>query len=258
MSEPRLHAATQAAEAKWLAPRLHPFGSGVVASVVPDGFPAYVRILHPAVGPDDQPLRWAEVAEMSGRIMHRLVQLHALNPGSLRPPPGNLAPNLLKALCTILKEHTGTAHSCWFCVWAGHGCLNDKRLAWTFYEISSDVPQKHAARKPSPPSPPGLLQAARVHLPHRDYLLLNGPIDAVSEPGWMLGDRWMQQSPNLFWPQDRSWCVASEIDLFCTLVAGSEALAEAILADLTFESWRVFPTDPITADSDTVNVDQER
>jgi hypothetical protein len=32
------------------------------------------------------------------------------------------------------------------------------------------------------------------------------------------------RSPNQWWPQDRAWCVASEIDLDSTLVAGSQDL----------------------------------
>ena len=29
------------------------------------------------------------------------------------------------------------------------------------------------------------------------------------------------RSPNLFWPSDHAWCVATEIDLLFTLVAGT-------------------------------------
>jgi hypothetical protein len=47
--------------------------------------------------------------------------------------------------------------------------------------------------------------------------------------------------------------VASEIDLFCTLVAGSDDLAEALVGDPRLEAWRVRPDDPIAFDSDQVN-----
>jgi hypothetical protein len=47
--------------------------------------------------------------------------------------------------------------------------------------------------------------------------------------------------------------LASEIDLFCTLVAGSNALAESLMADPRLEVWRVFPDDPIALDSDDLN-----
>ncbi len=94
-------------EADWLAPRLRPFGA-MIASVVPDGFPAYVRILHPARGTHDEPVAWADIAAWSGRTMHRLVQFHAIarpltpNPTDAAPwdgqdpPTGNLPPDLLR------------------------------------------------------------------------------------------------------------------------------------------------------------------
>jgi len=47
--------------------------------------------------------------------------------------------------------------------------------------------------------------------------------------------------------------VATEIDLFCTLVAGSEALAQALVGDPLLEAWRVQPADPIAFDSDQIN-----
>ena len=75
MFESKLQPSTQIFEAEWLASRLRNFGSGV-ASIVPDGFAAYVRILHPAraAGVKDEPVTWAEVAARSGGRMHRLVQ----------------------------------------------------------------------------------------------------------------------------------------------------------------------------------------
>ena len=66
----------------------------------------------------------------------------------------------------------------------------------------------------------------------------------------MPGGGFVPQSPNLFWPRDRAWCVASEIDLFCTLVAGSNALAEKLIANPRLEVWRVFADDPVRWDSD--------
>jgi hypothetical protein len=94
-----------------------------------------------------------------------------------------------------------------------------------------------------------------VHLPDRDYLLFEGPLEAATELGRHLpGGVFFPQSPNLFWPHDRAWCAASEIDLFCTLVGGSNALAESLVSEPRLEAWRVFAHDPVSADSDEINI----
>lgn len=51
----------------WIAERLGPFATSVT-SVVPAGFTAYARILHPAEEPTtcDRLVRWSEVARWSG------------------------------------------------------------------------------------------------------------------------------------------------------------------------------------------------
>src|SRR6266542_2330318 len=105
-----------------------------------------------------------------------------------------------------------------------------------------------------PVLPAEVLHGPRVQLPGRDYILFAGPLAAAPQLGWAhpLGG-FFPQSPNLFWPQDHAWCVASEIDLYCTLVAGSEALAQTLVGDPRLEAWRVGPADPIAFDSDQIN-----
>jgi hypothetical protein len=49
----------------------------------------------------------------------------------------------------------------------------------------------------------------------------------------------------LFWPQDHAWCVVTEIDLFCTIIAGSDSLAEALNGNVLLETLRVTADDPI-------------
>jgi hypothetical protein len=268
----RLHPSTRLVEAEWLRQRLHSFGSGV-ASVVPDDFPAYIRILHPPRGGNNEPLHWADVAARSGRTMHRLVQFHAIErslsstegDGSVPPtsPPesGNLSADLLSAICAILAGHTAGKDSCWFCLWEGYGFwesydwLRGGSAASSLIFTAAGNTANDAGVLPVAPSRlPGPLPGARVSLPNRNYLLFEGPLDAATEFGWtMPGGSFVPQSPNLFWPHDHSWCVASEIDLFCTLVAGSETLAETLLADKRLEAWRVFPGDPVSWDSDKIN-----
>jgi hypothetical protein len=200
--------------ADWLRPRLRRFGSAVSA-VVPDGFPAYVRILHPARGAED-------------------------------PPEGNLPAELLGILCAALAEHTGTPSSCWFCLWDGYG--------WLHGSPSVAIMSSHGSIPVPPAFPTEVLEGPRVRLPGRDYLLFAGPLATARQLGWT--DPYgffFPQSPNLFWPQDHAWCVASEIDLFCTLVGGSNDLVEALTADPRLDAWPVQPDDPIAFDSDQLN-----
>jgi hypothetical protein len=262
MGQLRLHPSSRLSEADWLAPRRAPFDSYCVASVVPGGFAAYVRILHPARDIRGERLRWAEVAAKSGRTMHRLVQFHAINRppdssseiGATFPEQGNLPSDLLRVASAALTEHTTTRDDCWFCLWNGYGWLHDTATSVIEFKPAGVSAAPVSSASGSPRVPADWLNAARVHLPHRDYLLFEGPLKAANELGWnMSGGGFVPQSPNLFWPDDHAWCVASEIDLFCTLVAGSNALAESLLADPYLEVWRVFQDDPVTADSDEEN-----
>jgi hypothetical protein len=62
------------------------------------------------------------------------------------------------------------------------------------------------------------------------------------------------QSPNLFWPDDHAWCVATEIDLDSTYVGGSTRLIADLLANDRLEALRVEVTDEVWAISDDVNL----
>jgi hypothetical protein len=54
-------------------------------------------------------------------------------------------------------------------------------------------------------------------------------------------------SPNLIWPTDRAWLLASEIDFDSTLIGGSDALVEAIMDSDGIEAARVGATDSLAA-----------
>jgi hypothetical protein len=97
---------------------------------------------------------------------------------------------------------------------------------------------------PVPKGRGNLPDRKRVRLPNRDYLLFRGPIDKAQ--GW-------EDGPNLWWPDDRSWCVASEIDLPCSYVGGSQEMIDGILADPAVEALPATLADGITYDSDKIN-----
>ncbi|MCK6211908.1 hypothetical protein KZX45_15285 [Georgenia sp. EYE_87] len=151
----------------------------------------------------------------------------------------------LRTLCDVLMEHTGTPGDCYFALWVGWGQLSGGRTVLTL--------DGHG-----PPSPPLLDPRERagpkVRLPGREYHLLRGPLEAMTElvrydgPGV-----WWTQSPSLFWPADRAWCVATEIDLDSTLVGGSREAVGALLGTPGLEVLRVVGGDSLSHDADTVN-----
>lgn len=85
----------------------------------------------------------------------------------------------------------------------------------------------------------------------RSYLLFATPKAAIMTwPGMGIA---ADQSANLIWPMDHSWCIATEIDFDSTLVAGPARLADAILADVRLEAFAIGYDDDLSWYGDTVN-----
>jgi hypothetical protein len=210
--------------ADWIAPRLQTFALEV-GSIVPMGFEAYARIIHPV-----------EMAPRSAQglpLSERQVLIDLLGAGTAAPP------------------------LCWFCIWDGYSDLDHRGVT------------------------------ERVELPHRRYFLYRGPLgtalsslptvpppprarsvwysrevverwrrSASPPPSSLL--RWPESkhSPNLWWPDDRSWCVATEVDLDWTYLGGSRALIERVLAEPALDARPVQSSDrPQHDDVDTLDVD---
>lgn len=240
--------------ASWVGPRLT--GAwGTVTGVVPSGFPAYARICHPVQVGADEWLTWADVAAATGRTVHPLMQWQAIvrpvGEGSAwhggEPAVGNLPTHLLRALCAMLATNTRSPDDCVFCLWDGYGLLHGSPAVaiMSSFGNASDVP---------PAVEDDVRDGPRVRLPGRDYLLLTGPLTAAGDLDWNLMPSLVDcQSPNLFWPKDVAWCVATEIDYDSTLVGGSAELIDAILRSPELESWGVEPADSLMIDADTVN-----
>lgn len=242
--------------ADWVVAGVGPFGSGV-GGLVPHGFEAYARILHPAYASDGSPVTWARVAAWSGGVVHPRVQFQALagpvprsdavRPWVEEPDPGALAPTLLAALCDVLAGHTRSAGRCWFCV--SDVYVPAQAGASAMFTADTDGAEESEPDVLPPTIPPEIAEGPRVELPERAYLLLEGPLDAAGELAMPL----FPQSPNLFWPDDRAWCVTTETDLDSTYLGGTAALIAEILADERLEAVPVHVTDPVWADSDEVN-----
>jgi hypothetical protein len=207
------------AKAGWIGRRLSPFDSGVVTSVVPSGFERYGRVLHPLDAParDQQPGRWVDVASWSGvelvpGIDFPDIALPEHEPTGVEPWPGQvpevgtLHPADADALAALLTRHTGTPDRCWFCTWEGWGSV-----------LFDEGP--------------------RVELPGRTYALFAGSLADLPS----LMERQHNHSPNLWWPDDHAWCVATEIDLAWTYVGGPALLIGDVLADTRLEAQPASP-----------------
>jgi hypothetical protein len=236
----QLRLASDVSPADWAVSRIGPFGSGV-GGLLPHGFAAYARILHPAAARpaaserDGGPVRWATVAAWSGRTIHPLVEFDAVarpsdgvagsSPPFVEPPrEGHLIQPDLSALLDVLARQTDRADRSWFCLWDGYGWVQEAR------------------------------NTPRVRLPSRDYLLFEGALAAATDMGWQMTDAFRApQSPNLFWPDDQRWCVATEIDLDSTFVGGSVALIDGLLADRRLEALPSDLADPVSAGTDEIN-----
>lgn len=230
-------------QADWIRERLADSGVG---SVVPVGFPAYARLLHPVRSgpPEDRIVRWAEVAAWSGRPLRPDSEFHSiafpvdakLDPRPWRgqgPINGTLDGHDAAELVAILRSHSTTPDTCWFCLWEGRG--------WMTGVVAYATTDAHVSPTTVPsPIPESVLTGPRVQLPDRGYLLFSGPVEA----GLAFVDS-EDQTANLFWPSDHSWCVASEIDLSSTYVGGSRDLVDQLLASDGLEALPAEVTAPI-------------
>lgn len=241
MPPPRVTWSRDVRAADWLVQRLRT-GQPVVGAVIPCGFEAYARLLHPA-DLAGSAVRWAELAACARVALQPGVAFEALQRRTgwqgEAPIQGSLPAQQARALIGVLSEFTAAPHRCWFGVWDGYGWLYPER------SVRRLTQQGHSAPPPAA-NWSAVATAPRAHAPNRDYLLYTGPLElatALAAPPW-------QQTPNLWWPDEHTWCVASDIDLASTYVGGTQVLIDGLLADPRFEAIAVQPTDPLVASAD--------
>ena len=228
--------------ADWIVERLHPFAADV-GSLVPEGFEAYARMVHPLRRVEHGrriKVRWADVAREAGTAIHSTVHLEQLRPGPELEPPleGTLERDELDALVEILAPHTSSPQSCWFGLWEGYGWMQGSPAV---AELAPSPTHKGFRRRRQSPVEPVAPPGPHVQLPGRSLALYRGPVEAATAfcqpPAF--------QSPNLWWPEDRAWCVASEIDLPSTYLGGTRALVQEVLHDGRLEAVPASLADPI-------------
>lgn len=235
----------------WLLARV---GDGArVGGVAGVGFEAYARILHPVPAHrvdlevadewgmhpllEETRWPWSRVAQRQGLTMHPLVQWNRLadihqgvdfddgwRVGQTRE--GFFDLDLLAALTEPLGAATGTPDQVVAAIWNG----------------------SYANRK-----------GPFLEWPDREFVLFATSTVELADPTWPERSGVGVQSgssdisPQLLWPADRSWIVASEIDWDSTIVAGSRSLVDAVLANEQFEAFEVGEDDDLTYEGDTIN-----
>jgi len=241
--------------AAWIDDALLPRGGGegaLVGEIVPTGFDAYARVFHPARDPTGiEPRRWADIAAERGRTVHPEMQFeHLVGTASLEtaewdpqvPLDGCLPQTECAALAEILAPFTSRSDACWFCVWDGYGFYGGG-VSLSFVEGESRAAARERERIALERARREAEQLSKIPLvlahpdpagrgSFRSYFLFAGPLQAASRlefNGWY-------QSPNLWWPHDRAWIVATEIDGYSTFVAGSRDCIDALLSDPRLES----------------------
>lgn len=189
---------------------------------MPSGYDSYSRIFYPFQDDHEEvTLCWSEVAETNGWAVHP-----EMTPESIARPAQGAKPTRspvkamvlpylpegqLAALAGILKRHTTTPDLCWFGIWEGYGNLGIGR-----------------GKLDEPP---------RFSLEWRDYLLYRGQLD-----GWRgLADSGSNAVPELWWPDDRAWVLATDCDFSWAYVGGTTALIDELVASSVVEGLRTEP-----------------
>lgn len=218
---------TDLSPAHWLTERRPGQGDfGTVAGVAAPGFAAYARILHPATL-DELPVRWSTVAAAHGtrvtpgtrwhQVVGMTIGYHNISGYGLpgvwdeHPWEGPTPPAVAEALIPVLARHTRTPERCWFGLWHGYG-------RWDFDGFPV------------------------FETPGRDEVLLAG---ALADAGSPVRLDEFAELPDLWWPEDRAWCLGGDVDLVSTYVGGSPALIADLLAAPDLEAHPVAPGDPV-------------
>lgn len=196
---------------------------------------------------------WTQLCSIGPSRFSRYARLfHPLRPGADPDDPdelvnleGDLASEVLLRLLRVLERHTTTPQDCYFCLWEGFGDIHGGLSVGLLY-ATDDPPRADGQPPVVPPAfPPEVINGPRVRMPARDYLLFRGPLHEAGQWGaadLLPGVVRPINSPNLMWPADHAWFVATEIDLPWTGIGGSTELIETLMADESFDIEQVEPS----------------
>jgi hypothetical protein len=193
-----------------------------VRTMVPGVYEAYVRVLHPAWEESRRRayIPWSAIAAANGANLEGTVAFRRITVPPATPipkgPQGAWDEDAMPRMGTLPEEETAVllallppSSHCWFLVWDG----------WSGLRLTDEQ--------------------VTVNWQGNQHLVYRGPIRAVRRSEWT--GRW--QTPHLWLPEDRAWCVGTEIDGLETYVAGSQELVAHIRDEARLETLEVGPDD---------------
>jgi len=136
--------------------------------------------------------------------------------------------DLFAVTASIGERHTTSPDRAWFAAWEGHGFANSTtHIAW---QEPCDDTNRHAREQEqsrlrdedvrrNAAIRASLRQVPSFDLPNRTYHLLTGPVSAATQLDDPRGpSTWCL--PDLFWPDDRRWFVATDVDFWSLYIGG--------------------------------------
>jgi len=150
--------------------------------------------------------------------------------------------DLYRAIAEVGQQHTSTPGRAWFAIWDGHGFASSiTRVAWRgplddderraleehrrLVRLESE--RRNAAIRVA------LLDVPTFDLPNRRYYLVTGPVTAVEHLRYPDLPEW--RNPDLFWPDDRRWFAATDVDFWSVYVGGDHDFIDQLARSVRTE-----------------------
>lgn len=248
---------------QWIAAACQSADPATVVAQVPVGYERYVRILHPALDEEDQPVRWEAVARSRNHIItaadlfETVAGLDSQGDPVAKDawvdtdlPLDQLPEAQWQALVAELIRFTAAGQHCVAGLWAGYAFIEggdriqiegepDPALS---DEANEQAHARALAEAQKPAFGPQILQAAVLELGggYRNYHLFEADAEFLAQPLWaQTAEGAQRQRPALAFAADRRWMLSTEPYDDCTLLGGPAELVEAILANPALEAIEV-------------------
>lgn len=184
-------------------------GQWRIGNMMPTGYPAYLRILHPASdhsGEDLEEISWRDVAARSGLTVTAVSSFEDLLPphdiGVTAPADDDVGESLCARLAKVLSFNTATPLACTF--------LFGDYWGPGFFPEGEVMPA--------------------VELSGTRYSVATGPCGDACR---------FSVYPAIWWPSDRGWIVVTPSDGHSTLVGCDLKASQELLADPAIEAWPI-------------------